>query len=450
MALLYQLSYVGFYELIRTSPNPPRLHKKTASRHHLKKNSYAFSGVLNTTLSTVEVKHRLYVQLTKVLVSFNYSPRRLYSMKPISLSIFFPTYNEEENITETVERTIDVVEKSPYVGDYEILVINDGSTDHTLDVAQRLAAKYPQVRVVDHGKNRGYGAALKTGIAAATKEYVFFTDADLQFDIIELQNLLVHLSEYPVVIGYRAPRVDPAMRLLNAKAWNMLNRFFFGLKVRDIDCAFKLFKRSLVQNLRLRSQGAMISAETLIRLKRRGVSIKEVPVSHLPRTAGSATGAKPSVIIRAFREMVALYRGELGLVTHKQILKFMAVGVLNTALDLSAYVALTRGTEVFAQHLVAAKLFSFLLGTISSLLINRYWTFGVREKITFFEVLRFYAVVSISLAINVEGLNILLRLGMYDLAALIITTGLTFGTNFVLSKFWVFRPSRTTDLATQA
>jgi glycosyltransferase involved in cell wall biosynthesis len=364
-------------------------------------------------------------------------------MKPISLSIFFPTYNEEENITATVERTIEVVENSPYISDYEIIVVNDGSKDHTLAIAERLAQKYPTVRVVDHGRNRGYGAALKSGIAASKKEYIFFTDADMQFDILELQNLIVHLAEYPVVIGYRSPRQDPAMRLLNAKVWNMLNRFFFGLKVRDIDCAFKLFKRNLVQNLHLRSQGAMISAETLIRLSRKGVNIKQVPVSHLPRTAGSATGAKPSVIIRAFREMVGLYRGELGSVSHKQVIKFMTVGVLNTALDAVAYIALTRGTDVFAHHLVAAKFFSFMLGTITSLLINRTWTF--------FEVLRFYATVSVSLAINVEGMNVLVSYGMYDLAALVVTTGFTFFTNFILSKFWVFRTAKTkTDLATQA
>src|SRR4029077_5194980 len=139
----------------------------------------------------------------------------------------------------------------------------------------------------------GYGAALKTGMREAAMDYVFFTDADLQFDILELQNLLVHVSQYPVVIGYRAPRKDPFMRLLNARGWKLLNRLPFGLKVRDIDCAFKLFKRSELQCLRLRSQGAMISAETLIRPSRKKVAIKEVPVSHLPRVAGSPTGAKP-------------------------------------------------------------------------------------------------------------------------------------------------------------
>ena len=360
-------------------------------------------------------------------------------MKPISLSIFFPTYNEALNIRESVERTIEVATKSPYISEFEILVINDGSKDNTLEVANQLATEYPEVRVVNHVKNMGYGSALKTGIKEAKLDYIFFTDADLQFDIVELQNLVVHAEKYPVVIGYRAPRQDPFMRLLNARVWNMLNRALFGLKIRDIDCAFKLFRRDLVQNLKLRSGGAMISAETLIRLSRRKVSIKEVPVSHLPRVAGSPTGAKPAVIARAFGEMVRLYRGELGLVTQKEALKFMSVGVLNTLLDAAAYVVLTRETSVFSAHLVAAKFFSFLAGTVSSLLINRSWTFGVRSRLSAAEVARFYTMTSLSITLNVAIMNLLVSFGMYDLTALAVTTVFTFVANFTISKVWVFK-----------
>jgi len=359
--------------------------------------------------------------------------------KPITLSIFFPTYNEEDNIRETVERTVKVAEGSPYVSQYEIIIVNDGSADNTRAVAESLAREYSAVRVVNHPVNLGYGAALKTGIAEAKLDYVFFTDADLQFDIVELQNLLVHVGEYPVVIGYRAPRKDPFMRLVNARVWNLLNRYLFDLRVRDIDCAFKLFKRELVQDLNLQSEGAMISAETLIRLHRQGVKVKEVPVSHLPRTAGSATGARPAVIARAFGEMVRLYRGELGLVTHKEALKFMTVGVINTLLDAVAYVILTRETNVFADHLVAAKFFSFLAGTISSLLLNRSWTFGVRTRLTYAEVARFYTMTSLSITLNVAIMNLLVSFGMYDLVALAITTVFTFVANFTLSKMWVFK-----------
>ena len=335
------------------------------------------------------------------------------------------------------------VEESPYVGEYEIIVVNDGSSDHTQSIAEDFSRKYPVVRVINHPHNRGYGAALKTGIAAARMEYIFFTDADLQFDIVELQNLLIHLDEYPVVIGYRAPRRDPFMRLLNAWGWNRLNRLLFGLKIRDIDCAFKLFKREEVQSLPLQSKGAMISAETLIRLTRKLVPVKEVPVSHLPRKAGSPTGAKFTVILRAFTEMIELYRGELGLVTHKEALKFMSVGVLNTLLDVTAYLYLTRATALFADHLTIAKLFSFLVGTVSSLLLNRYWTFGLRTRLTLGEVVRFYAMTSVSLTINVAMMNFLVGVGVYDLVALAITTVFTFIANFTLSKVWVFRQRQT-------
>jgi putative flippase GtrA len=300
--------------------------------------------------------------------------------------------------------------------------------------------RYPMVRLINHAQNRGYGASLRTGIEAARMDYVFFTDADLQFDILELQNLLVHLADYDVVIGYRAPRRDPLMRILNARVWNILNRTFFGLRVRDIDCAFKVFKRELVQELTLKSKGAMLSAELLIRLSRKHVPIKEIPVTHLPRTRGSATGAKPAVILRALAEMMRLYRSDLGLVTQKQMLRFAAVGVVNTLLDVVAYFVLTRETAFFAAHLNEAKFLSFLLGTVSSLLLNRTWTFNLRSRPTIAEVVRFYATASVSILINVGLMTVLLRLGMYDLVALLLTTGATFAANFTLSKFWVFRP----------
>jgi putative flippase GtrA len=359
--------------------------------------------------------------------------------KPINLSIFFPVYNEEENIREAILRTIRVVEDSPYIDEYEILVVNDGSTDESERIALLMAKIFPQVRVVDHPKNKGYGEALKTGIARSRMDYVFFTDADLQFDIVELQNLLVHLDTYPVVIGYRSPRRDPFMRLLNAWGWNKLNRLLFGLKVRDIDCAFKIFRRKDVQGLDLRSKSAMISAETLIRLSRSGIAIKEVPVSHLPRTAGSPTGAKPSVILRALKEMLELYRGDLGLATQKEALRFMSVGVINTLLDVAAYIVLTRATGYFADHLTVAKFLSFLAGTVSSLTLNRTWTFGMRTRLTLGEVLRFYAMTSVSLALNVALMSALVGMGMYDLYALSLTTVFTFAANFTLSKFWVFK-----------
>jgi glycosyltransferase involved in cell wall biosynthesis len=367
-------------------------------------------------------------------------------IKPITLSVFFPVFNEEQNLPTTVRETLRTLRESPYVGEFEIILVDDGSRDASPAIARELAEKDSAVRVVHHAHNMGYGQALKSGIAAARMEYVFFTDADLQFDIAELNALLVHIAQYPVVIGYRAPRRDPFMRLLNAWGWNLLNRFFFGLHIRDIDCAFKIFKRSLVQNLELDSQGAMISAEILIRLTREGIPVKEIPVSHLPRLYGSPTGAKPSVILRAFKEMLQLYRGDLGLAsTHKELVRFMMVGVVNTLLDVSLYFLLTRFTYLFAAHLIAAKFFSFLAGTISSLYLNRSWTFGIQGQLTAGEVLRFYSMVSLSIFLDVYLMAVLVGAHVYDLLALAITTVLVFLVNFVISKFWVFKQKTASD-----
>lgn len=360
--------------------------------------------------------------------------------KPISLSVFFPVYNEEENLPTTVEETLQTLEESPYVDEFEIILVNDGSSDGSAALAEKIAAGTRGVRVVHHPHNMGYGQALKSGIAAARMDYVFFTDADLQFDIVELNALLAHVERYPVVIGYRSPRRDPFMRLVNAWGWNILNRILFGLEVRDIDCAFKVFRRPLVQEIALESKGAMISAEILIRLTRSGVPVKEIPVSHLPRLYGSPTGAKLSVIVRAFREMFRLYMGALGLASvHKEMLRFMAVGVVNTLIDVSLYYILTRYTFLFGAHLIAAKFFSFLAGTISSLYLNRSWTFGLRTPLSATEVFRFYATVSLAIFIDVYVMLLLVGAGMYDLLALAITTGLVVVINFTLSKLWVFK-----------
>jgi len=360
-------------------------------------------------------------------------------MKSISLSFFLPAYNEEATIAEAVNEAVTVVNALPQIERSEIIVVNDGSTDGTKEEVERLIENHTNVRLVNHPTNQGYGAALRTGFETARMEYVFFTDADLQFDMGELKKLLVHVPKYDAVIGYRARRRDPPMRLLNARVWNALNRILFGLKVTDIDCAFKLFKRKPVQELHLQSLGAMISAELLIRLSRNAVPIKEIPVTHLPRTKGSATGARLSVIIRALSEMMRLYRSDLGLATQKELLRFGSVGIINTLLDISAYVVLTRGTLFFAAHLNEAKFLSFLVGTVSSLLLNRSWTFGLKTRPTFAEVARFYGTASFSILINVAMMNILLKIGIYDLVALLITTAITFVANFTLSKFWVFR-----------
>jgi len=240
-----------------------------------------------------------------------------------SLSITFPAYNEEANIEKSVREAIHVA--SDLTDDFEVIVVDDGSKDRTGEIADRLALENKNVKVIHHNPNQGYGAAVWDGLKAATKDLVFFTDADLQFDLSEIKKLwevmdvesrrdgTPHQSAEGgsgawAVLGYRAPRVDPFMRKLNAFGWKILNRLAFGLKVKDIDCAFKLFRREVFEKVQPKSRGAMFSAELLIRMQRAGMKWVEVPVKHLPRVAGSPTGAKLSVILRAFSEFKNVWR----------------------------------------------------------------------------------------------------------------------------------------------
>ncbi len=360
---------------------------------------------------------------------------------PLSLSVFFPAYNEEQNITDSVKQAEAVLQT--ITPTYEIIVVNDGSRDSTGAIADTLAKNNPHIRVVHHNPNQGYGAAVWSGMQAARYDYVFFTDADLQFDLKEIKKLLAYVPEYQVVIGYRAKRRDPFMRILNAKGWNILNRFLFGLQVKDIDCAFKLFDRRVVANLPLQSRGAMMSAELLIRLQRQGIRFKEVPVTHLPRTAGSPTGAKPSVILRAFRELFQTYRGELGSVTQHQIVKFVSVGILNTVVDLGLYFLLTRSLGWFTIHLVTAKIISFCIGAVVGYVLNRHWTFRTTTAVTWSEFTRYALTIGIALLINSGSLYLFVhRFHLYDLIGALLATLISFTWNFTISKWWVFNQRR--------
>lgn len=215
-----------------------------------------------------------------------------------------PAYNEEANIEGQVQDVLETLR--PLGNDFEIIIVNDGSRDRTGDLARAMGAAHPQVRVVEHERNRGYGAALYSGFMAATKELVFLTDSDRQFDLNDFNKLLPLIEKADVVAGYRSPRRDPPMRVLNGIGWSALVTLLFGYAARDIDCAFKLFKREILRNIRLESRGATFSAEFLVRAKRAGYRIVEVPVTHRPRRAGSQTGARPDVILRAFRELARL------------------------------------------------------------------------------------------------------------------------------------------------
>ncbi|MDQ6768078.1 MAG: glycosyltransferase family 2 protein [Candidatus Eremiobacteraeota bacterium] len=224
-----------------------------------------------------------------------------------SLSVFFPAYNEQDIVAKTVENASRAAAR--FADDYEIIVVDDGSADKTAAVVEDIARRDPHVRLVQHGVNRGYGAALRSGFSNASKDYVFFSDADGQFDLQELSGLLTLLNRAPVVLGYRIRRSDPLYRLFIAKVYNIVVRLVFGLRVRDIDCAFKLFRRDVLQEVVLESDGAFISSELLIKLKRRNVPMVERGVHHYPRTTGSSKGATPTVILKTIRDVVRLRLG---------------------------------------------------------------------------------------------------------------------------------------------
>ncbi len=221
-----------------------------------------------------------------------------------SLSWFFPAHNEEANLEGLVAEALETLPKLAET--FEIIAVDDGSKDRTPEIADALAAANPDVvRVVHHPTNLGYGAALRSGFAAARYELVAFTDGDRQFQVIDIGRLTARLAEPDrpdAVVGFRIKRADPPVRLAYARAYRLANRLFFGLQVTDVDCAAKLFRREALEGLRVELDGAFFSAEMMIKLRASGRTVAEVGVPHYPRTAGSATGAKPQVVFRAVRD----------------------------------------------------------------------------------------------------------------------------------------------------
>jgi glycosyltransferase involved in cell wall biosynthesis len=230
-------------------------------------------------------------------------------MKNLSLSVVLPAHNEAENIRTIIENCVIYLENN--VSDYEVVVVNDGSSDETQNIVEGLASANSKVVLVNHPVNTGYGSALRSGFEKASCEYTFFMDSDGQFDINDLDGLIPLVSAKDVVIGYREDRADSLVRSLNAWLYGFYIYSTFGLKVRDMDCAFKIFPTNAYQDIRpIKSGGALFSAEFLIKLKRSGFTLKEVPVKHFPRRFGTQSGANIKVILRMFKESWKL-RNEL-------------------------------------------------------------------------------------------------------------------------------------------
>jgi glycosyltransferase involved in cell wall biosynthesis len=226
----------------------------------------------------------------------------------VEISAVMPAYNEEANLEQSVGRMASAL--ATFTRGFEIIVVDDGSQDGTAAVLDRLKAVQPNLRVIRHPTNRGYGAALRSGFDAARFGWVFLMDADNQFDPAEVGLLLAGAADADIVAGYRKLRRDPILRRLNAWAFFTMVRLLFGRLVRDVNCAFKLIRRDLISRMALHSEGALINTEMLVLARQLQARVVEVPVHHYPRMAGKQTGANIRVVIRAFTELLA-FRAEM-------------------------------------------------------------------------------------------------------------------------------------------
>jgi len=222
----------------------------------------------------------------------------------LRLSVVLPAFNEEANITGAVGEVTAAAER--LFTEHEVIVVDDGSRDRTAETVRELARSDPRVRLVCHGRNRGYGEALRSGFLSSRLDFVFFTDADRQFNVEELEHFVPYAGTVDIVAGYRVNRQDTRVRRLFARTWNLLVRMLFYVPVRDIDCAFKLFDRRVLREIDIESVGAMVNTEVMVKAGRAGASVVEIGVRHRPRSAGEARGANPKVILTALRELVRM------------------------------------------------------------------------------------------------------------------------------------------------
>ena len=212
-----------------------------------------------------------------------------------SLSVVLPAFNEEGNIAKMVEHVISVVDDLD-LSKYEVIVVDDGSKDRTGKILDDLANKYKSLHTIHHTKNRGYADALKTGFNNAEYPLIFYTDSDRQFDVNELKPMLKEIDDCDIICGYRAKRMDPAKRIFTAWVYNKLVNLIFGLNVRDVDCAFKLFKKKALDEINIESKGFLVDLEILSKVKQKGFTIKEFPITHYKREEGSSTVSHKAIL----------------------------------------------------------------------------------------------------------------------------------------------------------
>jgi glycosyltransferase involved in cell wall biosynthesis len=220
------------------------------------------------------------------------------------LTVVLPCFDEAENLAEAVRLATQAAER--YALMHEIVIVDDGSSDATGAVAAGLVAGDPRVRLIVHAENRGYGQALRSGIAVARLPWVLLIDADLQFDFGELEDFLPLTRSADLVVGWRILPQGPVGRRAAGALWNRFVRGAFDLPVRDVDCAFRLVRRELLQRLDLRASGALVGTELVVKSRAVGARVAEVPVHHRPRVAGRQAGSGPRLAAGTLRELADL------------------------------------------------------------------------------------------------------------------------------------------------
>lgn len=223
------------------------------------------------------------------------------------LSLFFPAYNEEANLGPTVEKAIPVLKK--VAEKFELIIVNDGSKDKTQEVAEKLKEKYAFIKIITHNPNQGYGVALRSGFYNSQYAWIVFTDSDGQFDFSEVERLIEKSIGADMVVGYRINRQDSVTRKIFGQGWTLLANLLLGLRVKDIDCAFKLIKKEVIDKIpKLQStRGGMISPELVGKARKAGFKIVEVGIHHFPRREGKQTGANLKVIFKSFVDLGKLW-----------------------------------------------------------------------------------------------------------------------------------------------
>jgi glycosyltransferase involved in cell wall biosynthesis len=226
-----------------------------------------------------------------------------------SISFFCPAYHDESNLPILIPRVRAFL--SDVADRFEIIIVHDASPDRTGAVADELAAAYPEVRVIHHRRNMGYGATLRDGFLAARNDFVLYTDGDNQYDVTEIGPYLALMESHDVLSGYVREKAVSLRRKIQSAVYNGLITLLFGVRIRDIDCALKLYRREVIESMSIRSTSAFIDAEMLIKARRKGFRVAQFPATHFPRTAGLASGSKMSVIVPTVRDMLKFRFGVL-------------------------------------------------------------------------------------------------------------------------------------------